>query len=81
VKDVLRAVRDGYRNAEGKMIIDYGKTVAPIYEAYADVIEEVNVLPGCNATCAISCYRPHKVKRLDANFTLGFQRSCFENIC
>ena len=81
-KDVLKGVANAYKNTWGKMIIEYGKTVAPIYRAYGDLIEEVNVNPTCNETCAITCFKPCKVDDgISANWTLGFKRSCFENTC
>jgi hypothetical protein len=81
-EDVLRGVSDAYKNTWGKMIIDYGKTVAPIYRAYGDLLEEVSVNAGCNETCAITCFKPCKVDDgISANWTLGFKRSCFENKC
>ena len=48
VHEASKTVSDAYKNTWGKMIIDYGKTVAPIYRAYGDLIEEVNVNPTCN---------------------------------
>ena len=78
-EDVLRGVSDAYKNTLGKMIIDYGKTVAPIYRAYGDLLEEVSVNAGCNETCAITCFKPYKVNDgVNADWTLGFKRSCFE---
>lgn len=81
-EDVLKGVANAYKNTWGKMIIEYGKTVAPIYKAYGDLIEEVNVNPSCNETCAITCFKPSKVDDgVSANWTLGFKRSCFEKTC
>lgn len=65
------------------MIIDYGKTVAPIYRAYGDLIEEFNVNPTCNQTCAITCFKPSRLSYGMGSYdwTLGFERSCFEKKC
>ena len=74
----MKGVANAYKNTLGKMIIDYGKTVAPVYRAYGDLIEEINVNPKCNETCAITCFKPCKVNDgFTANWTLGFKRSCF----
>jgi hypothetical protein len=82
VDDVSHGLSNAYKNTWGKMIIEYGKTVGPIYRAYGDLIEEVNVNPTCNQTCAITCFKPCKVDDgMTANWTLGFKRSCFENTC
>jgi len=74
---------DAYRNTYGKMIIEYGKTVGPIYKAFGDLIEEVSVNAGCNETCAtFECFRPSKVGHgPDEDYVLGFRRECFENRC
>jgi hypothetical protein len=80
-EDISHGLSNAYKNTWGKLIIDYGKTVAPIYRAYGDLIEEINVNPTCNQTCAITCFKPCKVDKINANWTLGFKRSCFENTC
>ena len=57
--DVYSSVLDAYKNTYGKMIIEYGKTVGPVYKAFGDLIEEVSVNAGCNVTCAtFECFRP-----------------------
>ena len=81
-KDIVKGVANAYKNTWGKMILEYGKTVGPVYRAYGDLIEEINVNPTCNETCAITCFKPSKVHDgVNANWTLGFKRSCFENTC
>jgi hypothetical protein len=80
--DVSHGISNAYKNTWGKMIIDYGKTVSPINRAYGDLIEEINVNPTCNQTCAITCFKPLTVDDgITANWRLGFKRSCFENTC
>jgi hypothetical protein len=66
------------------MIIDYGKIVAPIYRAYADIIEDVNVNKTCNQTCAVVyCFKPDRFNTAlnDYDYVFGFRRSCFEHDC
>jgi hypothetical protein len=60
--DVYSSVFNAYKNTYGKMIIEYGKTVGPVYKAGGDLIEEVSVNAGCNVTCAtFECFRPEYV--------------------
>lgn len=81
-QEVVQGVCNAYKNTLGKMILDYGKTIAPIYQAYGDFLQEFDVNAACNETCAISCFKPGKVEHgMNANWTLGFKRSCFENTC
>jgi hypothetical protein len=82
VEDVVHGLSNAYKNTYGKMIIDYGKTIAPVYEAYGELASEVQVNAACNETCAITCFKPCKVEKgVSQNWTLGFQRQCFENKC
>ena len=83
VDDVRQGLQDAYKNTWGKMIIEYGKTVAPIFRASGDLIEEFNVNPTCNQTCAITCFKPNMVYGYGPQYewTLGFERSCFEKKC
>ena len=81
-EEVVQGICNAYKNTYGKIILDYGKTIAPIYQAYGDLLGELNVNAGCNETCAISCFKPGKVERgMNSEWTLGFRRSCFENTC
>jgi hypothetical protein len=80
--DAYQSVLNAYKNTFGKMIIEYGKTVGPVYKAFGDLFEEVSVNGGCNVTCAtFECFRPEYVDRADYYNILGFYRSCFEQDC
>ncbi len=76
---MCKALGDAYKNTVGKIILDYGKTVAPVYKTYGDLMEDVQVNKECNETCAIKCWKPSKADRVDIRYVLGFNRTCFND--
>jgi uncharacterized metal-binding protein len=68
--DVAIAIADAYKNAQAKMILNFGKIVTPTVRRWADLYKEVQVTEGCDVDCAAKCYD------LDV---MWFDQTCFDS--
>ena len=57
-QEVRKALADAYKNTAGKLILNFGKTVTPAVEAWAQVASNAQVNAGCNQECAVQCFDP-----------------------
>lgn len=78
-KEYEKAIVDAYKNTVGKIIMDFGDTVAPIIENAGELLEEVRVNKSCDMDCAVKCFKPKKADRITEKYVLGFNRECFGN--
>lgn len=79
-EQLCKSLGDAYKNTVGKIILEYGNTIAPVYKAYGDLMGELQVNSACNETCAVKCWKPKKHEVINSQYILGFERTCF-NAC
>ena len=47
-EDVLRALKEAYKNTASKLIMNFGRVFNPILHEWADIMKYVQVNPECN---------------------------------
>jgi hypothetical protein len=55
---IAQSLKDAYKTATGKMILNYGKTFGKLIKDYGTVAEGVQVGDKCNQDCAVNCWTP-----------------------
>ena len=58
VDDVLASVNEAYKNTAAKIIMEYGDKIAPVYESYGKLMDDVEVNDKCNTACGVKCFVP-----------------------
>lgn len=58
--ELLSGLKDAWKNTAAKLILNFGKTLAPVAEEWADLMQYVQVNDECDQTCALKCYNPKK---------------------
>jgi hypothetical protein len=44
----MRKLTDAFRNTAAKMILNFGKTIPPVVQSWAEVMRHVQVNPKCD---------------------------------
>jgi len=55
---LLSAFNQAYANTAAKVIMNFGKVFTPVAEEWAEIMQDVQVNPQCDETCAIKCMNP-----------------------
>lgn len=72
-QQVVKALADAHKNTEAKIIMNFGKTVAPLLENYGELTKAVKVGKECDQDCAVQCY-------IGNGYGLaGFSEECFSS--
>lgn len=57
---VIEGLKEAWANTAAKLIFNFGKSVAPVAEEWATIMQYVQVNPECNQKCAVKCLNPRK---------------------
>ena len=68
--ELLSSLKDSWKNTAAKLILNFGKDMAPVAEEWADLMQYVQVNEDCDQECAMKCYNPQK------RDTLFFDQRC-----
>jgi hypothetical protein len=66
-QEVRKALADAYKNTAGKLILNFGKTVTPAVQAWAELASNAQVNAQCNQDCAVQCFDPKTFGFTDMN--------------
>ena len=69
-KELMKQVCNAFRDTGAKLILNFGKTIAPMVEDWAQVMKHVQVNPECDQECASRCLDPK------ARNTMFFNKKC-----
>lgn len=67
---------DAYENTAARLVMNFGKTVIPLVQTFANLTSKLYVNPECNQDCAVKCFDPMQFPQED----LYFDQKCF-NAC
>jgi len=57
-ENLAKAIADSYKTTQAKIILNFGKTVIPVYKAELEALKLTKINDGCNMECATKCYEP-----------------------
>jgi len=69
-KELMSKLCDAFRNTGAKLILNFGKTIAPVVSQWAEIMKEVQVNDECDQDCAVGCLDPK------ARSTMFFDPGC-----
>lgn len=64
---------DAWRNTAAKILLNFGKTMAPVISQWAEIMKEVQVNDDCDQDCAVKCIDPK------ARNTMFFNQGCLDS--
>jgi len=70
---LAQAIADSYKTTQAKIILNFGKTIVPVYEAELDLLKLTKTNDECNVDCATKCFEPDYDRN---NFT--FEKACMK---
>jgi hypothetical protein len=74
---LAQALADSFKTTQAKMIINFGKTVQPIIQARADILELTVVDKKCDVDCGAKCYTPdYEMNKISFNETCMKECHC-----
>jgi len=56
---LAQAIADSYKTTQAKIILNFGKTIVPVYEAELEALKLTKINKDCNIDCAAACYEPN----------------------
>lgn len=57
-KALNKKLTEAFRNSAAKTILNFGRTIVPVVQSWAEVMKHVQVNPKCNQDCAVKCLDP-----------------------
>ena len=54
----MKAIADAWKTTGAKLVLNFGKTVAPVVDSLSEVMKEVQVNDECDQDCAVKCLSP-----------------------
>lgn len=75
-ESLVKDLADAYVNTNAKIILNWGKNFAPIFEDFGELTESVQVGKQCDQQCAVDCYRPDFYKNQYEPFDLQCLLAC-----
>ncbi len=57
-KELLRQLANSWKTVSAKLILNFGKDIVPVIDAWAEIMKDVQVNDDCDQDCAVKCLDP-----------------------
>lgn len=72
-QELMKVLANSWTNTGAKIILNFGKTVAPVVSEWAEIMKDVQVNDDCDQDCAVKCLDPR------AKDTMFFNKDCLQS--
>lgn len=76
-KELKRALEDTYKEAVGKITMEWGDLVEPLVDHVGEAFDNKTMKGVCDAHCAVKCWNGKKFDTKNKNWQYGFDKACF----